>query len=103
MQRFYGGNPDSWLRVPMPLLRAYIDALPGLKAEEIYELSHGVALGGGRLSDEGRRRIVGYLDRAIRQSAGPDSRAAAMPTKDEWEAQMAALGFMTGGDDDDPE
>ena len=86
----------------MPLLRAYIDALPGLKAEEAYELSHAVALGAGQLSREGRRRIVEHLDRAIRRSSAPDS-AAAMPTKEEWEAQMSALGFMIGGENDDAE
>ena len=87
----------------MPLLRAYVDALPGLKAEEVYELSHAVALGSGQLSREGRRRITDYLDRAIRQSAGPDSRATAVPTKAEWEAQMQALGFRIGGENDDTE
>ena len=59
LQRFYGGgDPWRWLKLPTPLVQAYLTMIPRLQAEEALAQVTIVAVGSGSLGKSENRRIV---------------------------------------------
>lgn len=77
MQRFYGGDPESWLRMPGSLLAAYTRMLGRLEAEEALAGVHQTAAGSGTMHDQDRRD---YLDELRREAEAGRRRRAPKPS-----------------------
>ena len=84
MQRFYGGSPGDWKRMPMTELMHYVDELPKLEAEEQLAAITSAAIGGGNLKKEEANSILRQLRRTARgrrraQKASPADLGAIGP------------------------
>lgn len=71
LQRFYHGNPESWLHVPIALLKAYIAMLPRLKKQEMFELYEVLTLAApaptSKKEQQQRKKIHDSLQKVARQ------------------------------------
>lgn len=64
MQRFYGGDPERWISMPIALFRAYAQMLPRLLAEERLTAIDTTALAYGRFRKLDEQRAIAQLQRA---------------------------------------
>lgn len=90
LQKFYGGSPQDWLKLPMQWLGAYAESLPVLKAEYMLELGQGFFTGQWPTSDDHKDAI----EKAIQTlKALLDQGKPVQTTPEEAESRMSLIGF----------
>jgi hypothetical protein len=57
LQRFYGGRPQDWARMPLPLAALYYERIPELKAREALAQTTIGALAAGQIPERESRKI----------------------------------------------
>lgn len=58
LQRFYGGDPLAWLRMPLVVLRSYVDNITPLRSGENLDATTVAALGSGHVKQSDIDRQV---------------------------------------------
>jgi hypothetical protein len=97
LQRFYGGDPDVWLNLPLRWLRAYQAMYGPLQAEEALL---GAQIGMAADSNIDHRKRQKVLDGWRRQVDGSTRKPKAKrePMKrEEFERMMQSLGMVSRG------
>lgn len=90
LQKFYGGSPQDWLKLPMRWLDAYAESLPVLKAEYMLELGQGFFTGQWPTSDDHKDAI----EKAIQTLKSLlDQGKPVVCTQEEAESRLAFIGF----------
>lgn len=64
MQRFYGGDPASWLDMSVRLFVLYVGEIDRIKAQETLSLINSISLGNGLMKDHDYHRITNRLELA---------------------------------------
>ena len=86
----------AWVRMPLRFLSMYAGNIGVLQAEERLGSYTVAALGGGNLQREAAEDILF----SWREAAGSGSPSSEPPSREHFEAQMAALGIEVRRDDD---
>lgn len=66
----YGGDPESWLRIPPPLLKAYSIMRPRIEAERLLSLYEAVMAGTGSGRKAATQQWVKQMQREAHVDAG---------------------------------
>jgi hypothetical protein len=91
LQRFYGGNPREWLRLPVFLLKAYIAAMGRLMAEEALEQVARTLVGTGNMDKDDANKNI----RAWQRAADVLPKAQKMSREEKMEV-MKGMGIQVG-------
>lgn len=68
LQVFYGGSPMDWFRTPLCVLRAFIAAMPRLRAERSLERVGETLIGTGNMEKRYAERTLSAWER---EASGP--------------------------------
>lgn len=86
LQAFYAGSdPLAWLQIPLKWLRAYIDQLPRLQAQQSMQRVTEIAIGTGNMEKRDKERILRQWERQIhivreKQTPSREQRALVLAT-----------------------
>ncbi len=75
LQRFYGGDPDRWFDLPMPILNAYLTMLSRLQARERLSGMNVIGLAVGGAEDLEARQLLtqwqqaAHLEKTVRPAS----------------------------------
>ena len=100
LQRFYGGDPGQWLRLPLALIHWYADALAPLQAEECLRQMTIVAMGSGSMDQDEWKDIKRRWEETARDEEVQritEVQPPRKPSKVEWLARMMSLGVPMDG------
>lgn len=88
LQKLYGGDPMAWFRMPISVLRAYMEMAPRLLADGWLQGVAVTMVGTGSMRKADSQRMLGRWQRI----AGGTARAERLSEPDKVEA-MKALGI----------
>lgn len=74
LQRFYGGDPERWLEIPVPVLAAYAEMYLRLDAEDRQARITDTGLGFGNVEETEAREVMATLARLTGRKARPADR-----------------------------
>ena len=98
MQRFYGGDPESWLRTPLRWLRAYQTMYGPLQAEEALLGAQIGMAADSNIDQHKRQRILdGWQRQANALTPKPPKQKREPMKREEFERMMQSLGMVNRG------